>query len=73
MIKAQAQECVLEKSVIDQRKTSINAKISAQIIDYYKIALTNNEKSDFQNDVNSKRCKVRDFVPTLHFLGALFI
>jgi hypothetical protein len=62
IIKAQAQECVLEKSIIDQRKTSINAKISAQIIDYYKIALTNNEKVDFQNNVNSRQCKVNEFI-----------
>ncbi len=55
---AQAQECVLEKSIIDNRKTSINAKISCQIIDFYQIALVNIEKPQIQKDVDSKMRKV---------------
>lgn len=55
---AQAQECVLEKSIIDNRKTSINAKISCQIIEFYQIALVNIEKPEIQRDVDSKIRKV---------------
>jgi tyrosine-protein phosphatase non-receptor type 23 len=48
---------VLEKSITENRKHSIRAKISAQIVDYYKIALTNSEKSELQNNVGSKKAK----------------
>ena len=57
-LQGQAQECVLEKSIIDNRKHTINAKVSAQIIDYYKIALANCEKSEFQSNLGSKQTKV---------------
>lgn len=36
---AQAQECILEKSLIDNRKPNIVAKVTAQIINYYGAAL----------------------------------
>lgn len=36
---AQAQECILEKSLIDNRKSIIVAKVTAQIIEYYNTAL----------------------------------
>ncbi|KAK9510379.1 hypothetical protein O3M35_005178 [Rhynocoris fuscipes] len=36
---AQAQECILEKSMTDNRKATINAKVAAQIVDYYNLAL----------------------------------
>jgi tyrosine-protein phosphatase non-receptor type 23 len=55
---AQAQECVLEKSIIDNRKHSINAKISFQIIEYYKLAMSFLERSEFQSSVGSRRTKV---------------
>jgi hypothetical protein len=48
---------VLEKSVTENRKHSIKAKISDQIVDYYKIVLTNSEKSELQNNVGSKKAK----------------
>jgi tyrosine-protein phosphatase non-receptor type 23 len=32
---AQAQECVLEKSIVDQRKPLIIARVAAQVVDYY--------------------------------------
>lgn len=35
---AQAQECILEKSLIDNRKSLIVAKVTAQIIEYYNAA-----------------------------------
>lgn len=54
---AQAQECVLEKSIIDNRKHSINSKISTQICDYYRLAITNNEKPEFSSSVGSRLTK----------------
>ncbi|RWS16464.1 tyrosine-protein phosphatase non-receptor-like protein 2 [Dinothrombium tinctorium] len=36
---AQAQECILEKSILDNRKASIIAKVAAQVIEYYNSAL----------------------------------
>ncbi|KAL1458289.1 hypothetical protein WDU94_008450 [Cyamophila willieti] len=36
---AQAQECVLEQSLTGNRKTIINAKVAAQIVEFYSIAL----------------------------------
>ncbi|XP_014253355.1 tyrosine-protein phosphatase non-receptor type 23 [Cimex lectularius] len=36
---AQAQECILEKSMTDNRKATINAKVATQIVDYYNLAL----------------------------------
>lgn len=35
---AQAQECILEKSLIDNRKSLIVAKVASQIIEYYNAA-----------------------------------
>ncbi|XP_044752950.1 tyrosine-protein phosphatase non-receptor type 23 isoform X2 [Coccinella septempunctata] len=35
---AQAQECILEKSMMDNRKASIIAKVAVQVVDYYKKA-----------------------------------
>lgn len=57
MMLAQAQECVYEKSVIDNRKPSINAKIASQIIDYYRQAQINCDKGEFQSVVGSKQIK----------------
>lgn len=36
---AQAQECILEKSMMDNRKAMIVAKVAVQTVDYYKQAL----------------------------------
>ncbi|PNF24579.1 hypothetical protein B7P43_G03064 [Cryptotermes secundus] len=36
---AQAQECILEKSMMDNRKATIIAKVAVQIVDYYNLAL----------------------------------
>ncbi|KAF7990774.1 hypothetical protein HCN44_000579 [Aphidius gifuensis] len=35
---AQAQECILEKSMLDHRKPTIVAKVAKQIVDYYSLA-----------------------------------
>lgn len=37
---AQAQECILEKSLADNRKAAIIAKVTAQVISFYNAALT---------------------------------
>ncbi|XP_031849254.2 tyrosine-protein phosphatase non-receptor type protein myopic isoform X2 [Nomia melanderi] len=37
---AQAQECILEKSMLDNRKPTIVAKVARQIVDYCTLALT---------------------------------
>ncbi|XP_023224136.1 tyrosine-protein phosphatase non-receptor type 23-like [Centruroides sculpturatus] len=36
---AQAQECILEKSMLDSRKSPIIAKVAAQVVEYYQTAL----------------------------------
>lgn len=37
---AQAQECILEKSMLDNRKATIISKVAVQVMDYYKQALS---------------------------------
>ncbi len=59
---AQAQECVLEKSIIDARKPSINAKVSAQCVDYYKLALVNLENPNTLSLMGSRKIKVSPFL-----------
>lgn len=41
---AQAQECILEKSMLDNRKPTIVAKVARQIVDYFTLALTTLEQ-----------------------------
>lgn len=41
---AQAQECILEKSMMDNRKPTIIAKVAVQIVDYYNSALNTLEQ-----------------------------
>lgn len=35
----QAQECILEKSLIDNRKSTIQAKVALYIVEYYQLSL----------------------------------
>ncbi|EPQ08404.1 Tyrosine-protein phosphatase non-receptor type 23 [Myotis brandtii] len=42
----QAQECLLEKSLLDNRKSFLVARISAQVVDYYKEACRALENPD---------------------------
>lgn len=42
----------------DSRKSSITAKVAAQIVDYYKLALRNLDASNPNNIIGSKRYKV---------------
>lgn len=41
---AQAQECILEKSMLDNRKPTIVAKVARQIVDYFNLALATLEQ-----------------------------
>ncbi|KAI2807528.1 Tyrosine-protein phosphatase non-receptor type 23 [Blomia tropicalis] len=43
---AQAQECILEKSMLDNRKANIVAKVAAQVVEYYKIAIAMLQQGD---------------------------
>ncbi len=51
---AQAQECILEKSILDHRKAGIIAKVGAQVADYFRQAFKkiemSNAKTDLQED-----------------------
>ncbi|CAG0895584.1 unnamed protein product [Darwinula stevensoni] len=58
---AQAQECILEKSMVDQRKHTITAKVAAQIVDFYGEALKflsgTKEDTPVADTVNSSLAK----------------
>jgi tyrosine-protein phosphatase non-receptor type 23 len=58
---AQAQECILEKSMMDNRKATITAKVAVQVVDHYKRALMlltfGDDESSFNNLVGSKTVK----------------
>uniref|UniRef100_A0AAG5DH73 Tyrosine-protein phosphatase non-receptor type 23 n=1 Tax=Anopheles atroparvus TaxID=41427 RepID=A0AAG5DH73_ANOAO len=59
---AQAQECIMEKSLCDNRKSGIIAKVTAQIISYYNSALAalltqNGDDGRIQDLVGSKQFK----------------
>ncbi|XP_034942485.1 tyrosine-protein phosphatase non-receptor type 23 isoform X2 [Chelonus insularis] len=56
---AQAQECILEKSMLDNRKPTIVAKVAKQIVDYYALALwtlepSNSDENTISETVGSK-------------------
>lgn len=48
----------MEKSMTDSRKSSITAKVAAQIVEYYKLALKNLDASNCVSFVGSKKVKV---------------
>ncbi|KAK2708882.1 tyrosine-protein phosphatase non-receptor type 23-like isoform X2 [Artemia franciscana] len=50
---AQAQECILEKCVVDNRRPVNTAKIAAQVVDYYKASLHILEKAMKSQDEES--------------------
>lgn len=54
---AQAQECILEKSMIDSRKSSITAKVSAQIVEFNNLALKSLEPAYKEGIVPSRKYK----------------
>ncbi|KAG5681386.1 hypothetical protein PVAND_010828 [Polypedilum vanderplanki] len=58
---AQAQECILEKSLADNRKAAIIAKVTAQVISFYNAAMSalfsQNEDGTIQDLIGSKLYK----------------
>ena len=50
---AQAQECILEKSILDHRKPGIIAKVCAQVSEYYVAALRKIEASNRENKLET--------------------
>ena len=58
---AQAQECILEKSMTDNRKSTITAKVAAQIVEYYKQASKYLDGGDTSSMIGSSKKKVRGF------------
>lgn len=58
---AQAQECILEKSMLDNRKATIIAKVAVQVVDYYKKSLNilsnNTEDGSFADILGTKPYK----------------
>ncbi|XP_071484622.1 tyrosine-protein phosphatase non-receptor type 23-like [Diadema antillarum] len=53
----QAQECLLEKSMQDNRKSSLVARISMQVVEYYRLALRGLEDSNVTSLMGSRRSK----------------
>ncbi|XP_030829593.1 tyrosine-protein phosphatase non-receptor type 23 [Strongylocentrotus purpuratus] len=53
----QAQECLLEKSMQDNRKSSLVARISMQVVEYYRQALKGLEDSNISSLMGSRRNK----------------
>lgn len=66
---AQAQECILEKSLCDNRKPSIIAKVVAQVVNFYNSAMTallyQSEDCNIQDLVGGKLYK--DWVKYIKF------
>ncbi|KAK5646077.1 hypothetical protein RI129_004541 [Pyrocoelia pectoralis] len=65
---AQAQECILEKSMMDNRKAAIIAKVVVQVVDYYKQALNtlqSTEDGSLSDLVGSRTYK--DWVKCVNF------
>ncbi|CAB3366076.1 Hypothetical predicted protein [Cloeon dipterum] len=59
---AQAQECILEKSMMDSRKSLIIAKVGAHVVEYYNLALcilnqNSSEAGSILDTVGSKQHK----------------
>lgn len=58
---AQAQECILEKSMLDNRKAVIIAKVGVQVVDYYHQALntlqTGGDEGSIAETIGSKTYK----------------
>ncbi|ENN77425.1 tyrosine-protein phosphatase non-receptor type 23 [Dendroctonus ponderosae] len=61
---AQAQECILEKSMLDNRKSTIISKVAVQVWDYYRQALSG-LKSISDDSVGRNRYK--DWMKYLQF------
>ena len=57
-VQAQAQECILEKSMIDSRKNTITAKVSAQVVEFYRLSIKNLNQCNSEQIINSRSYKV---------------
>lgn len=68
---AQAQECILEKSMIDSRKSSITAKVSAQIVEFNNLALKSLEPAYKEGIVPSRKYKVCYYLTLFTYLYEL--
>uniref|UniRef100_A0A8D2JG41 Tyrosine-protein phosphatase non-receptor type 23 n=1 Tax=Varanus komodoensis TaxID=61221 RepID=A0A8D2JG41_VARKO len=74
----QAQECLLEKSMLDNRKSFLVARISAQVVDYYKEAcraLENSETASLLGKIQKDwkklaQMKIYYFAAVAHALGS---
>ena len=58
LVQAQAQECILEKSMIDSRKNTITAKVSAQVVEFYRLSIKNLNQCNSEQIINSRSYKV---------------
>ncbi|XP_037282532.2 tyrosine-protein phosphatase non-receptor type 23 isoform X2 [Rhipicephalus microplus] len=61
----QAQECILEKSMLDRRKSSITAKVATQVVEYFRAAVslllagsTSSDSGSIQEIVGTKLMKL---------------
>ena len=58
-VQAQAQECILEKSMMDSRKNTITCRVAAQVTNFYDLCAKNlNQCNTEHRTLNSKLCKV---------------
>ena len=76
LIQGQAQECLLEKSMQDNRKSSLVSRISMQVIDYYRLALRGLEDSNISSLMGSRRSKTWKKtlqVKISHFLSVAYV
>ncbi|KAF5269203.1 hypothetical protein FQR65_LT02504 [Abscondita terminalis] len=68
---AQAQECILEKSMMDNRKATIIAKVAVQVVDYYKHALNTLKSTELGGSVYNDWIKYLNFKMLYHKAIAL--
>ncbi len=59
---AQAQECILEKSILDHRKPTIVAKVCAQVAEYYRGARVHIDASNSADSTASGQETIADCV-----------
>ncbi|CAK9828677.1 Tyrosine-protein phosphatase non-receptor type 23 [Anthophora retusa] len=65
---AQAQECILEKSMLDNRKPTIVAKVARQIVDYFTLALTTLEQGGSEDGTISDTVGTKIYKNWKHYL-----
>ncbi|XP_017793028.1 PREDICTED: tyrosine-protein phosphatase non-receptor type 23 [Habropoda laboriosa] len=65
---AQAQECILEKSMLDNRKPTIVAKVARQIVDYFTLALSTLEQGGSEDGTISDTVGTKIYKSWKHYL-----